>query len=63
MIIINKYALLYAANIVKIRQVINENNKNIMQVCRGNKLFVERNDVNYFFLINFMQEVLINIFS
>ncbi|MFS1563150.1 MAG: hypothetical protein ACL7AX_05685 [Candidatus Arsenophonus phytopathogenicus] len=45
---INKYALLYATNLVKLRQVINENNKDIMQVCRGNKHFVERKDVNYF---------------
>lgn len=45
---INKYALLHATNLVKLRQVINENNKDIMQVCSGNKHFVERKDVNYF---------------
>ncbi|WGL97636.1 hypothetical protein QE177_10530 [Arsenophonus sp. aPb] len=45
---INKYALLYATKLVNLRQVINQNNKDIMEICRGGKHFTNRNDVNCF---------------
>lgn len=45
---VNKYALLYATKLVNLRQVINQNNKDLMEVCRGSKHFTNINDVNCF---------------